>query len=180
MSGHHDKAQSTKAAREEVVGFGSVLAPLDGSSRAERAVPIALYEARLHAVPLVFLRVVSFPEPPVAHPPHGPAGADLGDTSPEVMEARREAEAYLESVTQRYHCIAESVIIVRVGDPFIQIVRELGRWPSPLVVLTAKATSVLPLGAHSELARRLARLGSVHLLLTPVAADAPPIRPLRP
>jgi hypothetical protein len=84
----------------------------------------------------------------------------------ELQDDCQEAERYLRGVLDRYG-IREGEVSVRFGDPFTQILAELRAWPGPLAVLSSYATAVLPVGTHSELARRIASMNEFHVLLVP-------------
>jgi len=152
-------------------GFRTVVLPLDGAPRTERLLDVALEEARVHAAPLVLIHVVPFAEPPENHPSHGPQVAADAAPPPEIASACGDARRYLEGLAER--CGADAEIVVRHGDPFRQISRELARRDRPLVIFSVGSTALLPVGEHSELARRIAALGDVHVLLAPVDADPP-------
>ena len=57
---------------EIAVGIRTIVVPLDGTAKAERVVPAAIEESRLHGAPLVLLRVVPYADPPPGARSHGP------------------------------------------------------------------------------------------------------------
>ncbi|MFM9107823.1 MAG: universal stress protein [Chloroflexota bacterium] len=152
----------------EPASIRTIVVPLDGSEKAERVVPAAIEESRLHGAPLVLLRVVPYADPPPGLRSHGPETTCSASPPEEIIDDCGLAEGYLRDVIAR-HAIAGGEIVVRYGDPFTQIAAELGRWPGPLVVLASYATAVLPVGSHSEIARRIAGLDAFHVLLVPSA-----------
>lgn len=146
-------------------GFRTVVLPLDGTPRTERLIAVAMEEARVHGAPLVLVHVVPFAEPPESHPSHGPQVAAEA-VPPEIASACGDARRYLSDLVARRGGGAE--VVVRHGDPFRQISRELAERDRPLVIFSVGSTALLPVGEHSELARRIAALGDVHVLLAPV------------
>ncbi|MGI9252115.1 MAG: universal stress protein, partial [Thermomicrobiales bacterium] len=150
----------------DIIGYRTVIVPLDGSPLAELVLPVAIEESKLHGTPLVAMRVVPYMETPPGARSHGPEPISAADLPGEISDACRDAQTYLtDTLTRHGHPEAETV--VRLGDPFTQIAAELTRWPRPLIVLASYATAVLPVGHHSELARRIVGLNSVHVLLVP-------------
>lgn len=165
--------QSSQQGREPgPAGFRTVVLPLDGTPRAEGLLDVAIEEARVHGAPLVLVHVVPFAEPPESHPSHGPQVSCEPDPPAEIASACGDARRYLEGLASARGCSAD--IVVRHGDPFRQIVRELAGRERPLVIFSTGATALMPVGEHSELARRIAALGEVHLLLVPVGGSGTP------
>lgn len=150
------------------MGFRTVVLPLDGTLRTERLLDVALEEARVHRAPLVLIHVVPFAEPPESHPSHGPQVAAEAAPPAEVASACGDARAYLAGLVVGR---GDAEIVVRHGDPFRQISRELAARDRPLVIFSAGSTALMPVGEHSELARRIAALGDVHVLLAPVDGE---------
>ena len=146
--------------------FSTILVPLDGSPGAERVLPVAVEEARLHEAQIVALQVVPFPERPPGHPSHGPEPISSTDPPPEISEDCVACQQYLDDVIDRWGRPGDRAN-VRYGDPFTQITAEIADLEKPLVVLAAFATALLPVGTHSELARRIVSLNSAPVLLVP-------------
>ncbi len=151
-------------------GIRTVIVPLDGSPKAEKVVPAAIEESLLHGAPLVLVRVVPYMELPQGQRSHGAEGSCPPDMPLEIQNDCAEADRYLREVLQRY-VIEGGEVTVRYGDPFTQIASELRQWPGPLAVLASYATAVLPVGAHSELARRISGLNEFHILLVPGSGE---------
>lgn len=167
---HSHTGAGSRPARDDAapldVGFATLVAPLDGSTAAERALPLAVHVARLERAPLVLVRVVPFPEPPAAAPSHGSSLICAADRPQEIADACVEASAYLDRIAERCGG-AEVRRSVLTGDPFTRIVAEIAHWPRPLVVLSAHAANAPSTGDRSELARRIASLPGIHVLIVP-------------
>lgn len=159
------------------VGFATLVAPLDGSPAAERAMPLAARIARLERAPLVLVRVVPFLEPPAGTPSHGSSQICVVDPPPEIADACTDAIAYLERVAERYGAGTETRRIVLTGDPFTQVVSEITRWPHSLVVLSAHAANAPSTGDRSELACRIVSLPGIHVLVVPHEDESGSPRP---
>lgn len=152
--------------------FRTIIAPLDGSGAAERVAPLAVHVARVEQAALVFVRVIPFPEPPVGSPSHGSSLMCLADPPPEIEDACRNATEYLEDVSAAYDGSLDVHRVVLTGDPFTRIVAEIRRWPRPLVLLSAHAANAPSAGDRSELARRIASLPGIHVLIVPHEDEA--------
>ena len=150
-------------------GFGSILVPLDGSPGAEHVLPVAIEEARLHGAQVVALRIVPFTEPPPGHPSHGPEPICSVDPPGEISDACGECQRYVDDLIRRWGREGDRAV-VRYGDPFTQIAAELANLERPLVVLASFATAVLPIGMHSELARRIVSLNTAPVMLIPAGS----------
>ena len=147
-------------------GILTVVAPLDGSDKAERVMPAAIEESLLHGAPLVLLHVVPFAETPPGPRTAGPEGMCAATPPVEIEDDCGRADRYLREVLER-RGVQGGEVVVRYGDPVSQIAAELRRWPRPLAVLASYATAVLPVGPHSEIARRLMALNEFHVLTVP-------------
>jgi nucleotide-binding universal stress UspA family protein len=165
-SGAGSPSEPTAATSDEV-RFRTIVAPLDGSPAAERAVPLARHIADLEGAPLLLLRVIPYPEPPLGSPSHGSRSMCVPDPPPEIAAACEDAAAYLERVAQGCGGQAAVRTIVLTGDPFTRIVAEIGRWSRPLVLLSAHAADAPSTGDRSELARRIASLPGIYVLIVP-------------
>ena len=152
--------------------FATVIAPVDGSKAAERTLPLAARVARIEGAPLVLVRVVPYPEPPPGAPLHGSSRVCLADPPPEIADACTEATAYLDRLAATYAGTMTVHRQVLTGDPFTRIVTEISRWPHPLAVLSAHAANVPSSGDRSELARRIASLPGIHVLIVPHEDEA--------
>ncbi len=155
------------SATPDAIAFRTIVAPLDGSVAAERAVPLAMHIARLEQAPLLLLRVVPFPEPPVGPPSHGSSSVCMAGPPPEIEATCRDARDYLERVARHSGGSVEVGCVVLTGDPFTRIVAEIAQRSRPLVLLSAHAANVASTGDRSELARRIASLPGIHVLIVP-------------
>lgn len=145
--------------------FDTILVPLDGSPHAEAALPYAAEEARYHGAELVLMRVVPRPEPCVAGLSHGgPLPWRPSWPPAEIEAAECQAEHYLARVVRHYHLPPATPLQVAVGDPYVRIGIEAGRFSQPLVVMTTGDGTLKARPPLSEVARRLMVAGAVPVL----------------
>jgi nucleotide-binding universal stress UspA family protein len=161
--------------------FGSILVVLDGSPNSEAAIPLGADEAKRHGSPLSLLRVIPRPEAHAhVHLAHGgPTPISGLSHDPALVAAEREATRYLQQTAARYGLPPSTGLVVAVGDPFRRIVDQIGRLPSPLVVLATDATNGGRGYRLGEVAHRLLLLGVAPVLAVraqmtdqAIAADA--------
>jgi nucleotide-binding universal stress UspA family protein len=147
--------------------FDTMIVPLDGSPQAERALPIAVSEARRHGTGIVLLYVIPRPEPCTsAVRRSGPLPWQGEWPFEEISLARDDARAYLRSVATRFGLDARTIVRVAVGDPGTRIAAEAVRYERPLVVISSgrsrEASTLWPAAAS-----RLLIDGIVPLLAVP-------------
>jgi nucleotide-binding universal stress UspA family protein len=161
--------RSASVAGDHAFRVETVIVALDGSEAAEVALPAAVGEARAHGAPLVLIRVIPVPTLPAAQPSHGPTPPHDEPDADEVASHEQSVRSYLTAIVRRMAPDLKTELICQSGDPYTSILAEVRRHPAPLLVMTSHATAILPLGSHSELARRLQAEGVAPLLLIPPA-----------
>jgi nucleotide-binding universal stress UspA family protein len=151
--------------------FATVIVPLDGSAHAEVALAYGVGEARRHDARLVLMRVIPFPEPWVRLDSHGgPAPLPMAWPPTELAAAKRQATAYLHEVRRRYGLGGDVSLVVAVGEPAKQLLAEVRRRPTPLLVLTTGETA--PHHQLSDVVHELLTAGTVPVLgVRPQATD---------
>jgi nucleotide-binding universal stress UspA family protein len=125
---------------EQVVQYRRVLVPLDGSSRAESALPLAVRLAQAHQGEVVLVHVVPVPEL-----------TEIGPLETEVLELRerlicrneRVAQEYLDRVRGRVadQGIAVRSLVLRDSDVRRRLARAVVDEAADLVVLSAHGRS---------------------------------------
>jgi len=172
-------AWSVQELRKSPVQYRRILVPLDGSPRAECALPLASQLARAHGSELLLLHVV--PTPDGACP-----CSCLQEPQERELEQRlvdrntRAAGRYLELVRERLGATTHARSTVSVdGDPRSEILRFIAEQRVDLVVLSGHGH-----GGHTELpfgsvASFLLEHATAPLLLVRTASD-PPRRGMRP
>jgi nucleotide-binding universal stress UspA family protein len=139
---------------------GRVVVCLDGSARAQAAVPTAVTLASALAVPLVGVRVVEYARPSFLVDPEGEFSARI------VADLRRAAVVYLEQVLRDTGVATEAVALVgSSADAIVQYAR-------------AQAGSLLVLTTHGRAGVPRVLMGSVALRVLLQATD--PVVLLRP
>ena len=128
-------AGSVQEPLKRKVAYDRILLPLDGSPRAECALPRALSVARAHGSELLLLHVVPRPEHSCPCPPEG----EENDLDQRLVDRNaRAAEIYLEGV--RKHAEGAGVrvrTLVRVdGDARAEILRRIAEEHVDLVVFS--------------------------------------------
>ncbi len=94
--------------------FQRILVPLDGSSKAERAIPTAIKLAKNLDSQITLLRVVEIPEPSIANPPE-PMRQWVEEATKHAMT---EAEGYLEGLASWFQANGIDVnTVVRALKP---------------------------------------------------------------
>lgn len=154
--------------------FEHLLVPLDGSARAERAIPVAARLARASGGVLVLLRVVSWPPLLVPYPAPDPG------TMQAVIEAERaEAEDYLEGLTHRSSLAGvRTETLVAVGQASAAILALAETQRSDLIVLCSHGYTGLKRWVLGSVAGQVARYAPVPVLLLreggPALVGTPP------
>lgn len=146
------------------VTLGRLVVPLDGSARAEAALPVAADLARAAWAPVTLVRVV-----PVL--PRGVSAPFPGMRSHAEQEYHlcAEARVYLRDVRQRLPASLEVETLVVRGDAGAQLVA--GRRADDLVVLTSHRRSDLGRALLGSVADRLLQ-AAVPVLVVPPAEEA--------
>jgi nucleotide-binding universal stress UspA family protein len=156
-----------------------VLVPLDGSTRAEQALPIAAHIARVNDGTLTLLRVVTFPV--YVDPFSVQIRAD------EIMKAGiAEAKSYLAQVLTAN--ILEGVEVkteVCVGIPAQEILEVAQAQQVDLIVMCSHGTTGLPRWVLGSVAQQVVRQCLIPVFILreggplPIAKPDPPDRPVR-
>jgi nucleotide-binding universal stress UspA family protein len=146
-------------------GFGTILVPLDGSERAERALPVASHLARATGSSLLLARVISLLSPVTLLPAEG-AYVDPVVYQQLLEDEERLAREYLEhqAAPLLQQGLAVRTYTVR-GDAAgsliaIEVQEQVG-----LVVMTTHGRTGLARFALGSIADRLVRGGRVPVLL---------------
>jgi nucleotide-binding universal stress UspA family protein len=116
--------------------FKTVIVPLDGSPRAEYAIPFAIDEARRHQATMVLIHVIPRPEPCTSTVRRSGPLPWQGDwPAEEIDPAKRKAEVYLRDVVTRFGLDPGTTRCVAVGDPGVRVTAEATCHEWPLVVM---------------------------------------------
>lgn len=123
-----------------VVTYRRILVPLDGSSRAESAVPLAVRLARAQRGEVVLVHVVPIPELTEVGPPEAEA-LELRDLL--VRRNERVAQEYLDRI--RGHVAGQGIavrsLVLRGGDVRRSLARSIVEEAADLVVLSSHGRS---------------------------------------
>jgi nucleotide-binding universal stress UspA family protein len=140
-----------------------VLVPLDGSARAEHALPWAIDLAAMRHAPLRLLRVVSPSIPMTIEAGASPVAygtAAVVEEEPVVRYLQQQVDAVL--ATSPGLTVSTTV---RVGDPADQILTAAEEEQAQLVVLTTHGRTGLARWVRGSVAEKLVRYGAAPLLL---------------
>ena len=154
--------------------FKRILVPLDGSARAERAIPVAARLTRASGGVVVLLRVADLPSAFVPY-----SSADPWTTQKIIDADVAEAKQYLEDVI----CLdslrgvqVETEVIVGTASSTILSVAEVGRFD--LIVLCSHGSSGMRRWLLGSVAEKVARYAPVPVLLLreggPALVGVPP------
>jgi len=150
--------------------FQQIMVPLDGSERAEQALPYAerLAEATNGTVHLV--RVVELPSAVSAHG----VGAPVNVYEQVIAGQREEATEYLERMRARLEERGQPVQVRRLdGDEAGALLDYAGEAGIDVVVMTTHGRTALLRWALGTVADRVVHAGTVPVLLVPAeAADS--------
>ncbi|HUY77257.1 MAG TPA: universal stress protein [Ktedonobacterales bacterium] len=157
------KSEATTPAVDLDAPSARILVPLDGSSRAERALPIALQLATALRLPLTLARVI---------PPISPLPTALGAPVDPVVYQRliddtaAEARRYLErqaTEVRKRGIVAET--IQPNGDPGVELLALCASEPIALTVMTTHGRTGLARAALGSVADQLVRGATPPVLL---------------
>ena len=166
--------------------FKRILVPLDGSTRAERALRVAARIARVGEGTVVLLQVVPIPNEYAASL-YGPYLAQSTWSSEEVLEMRvARAKAYIESVGQSEALTGISIETKVVMGAAAQVIEEIAcEEEADLVVLCSHGDTGFKRWLLGSVAQGLSRACRVPVLILHEEGSAPdsafpdPLRPLR-
>ena len=181
----HQDSEECRGERKEwqAIMFKRILVPLDGSERAEHALPIAARVARTPGCVVSLLRVVDIKQwyGPYVTPSDGllpPGGwVPLLDTN----EQREQAEAYLIGKAASPELVGiETNTLVREDTPARVILEEIEEQRADLVVLCSHGRTGVPRWALGSVAEHVARHAAVPVLvLRERSPEFEPGQPLR-
>jgi nucleotide-binding universal stress UspA family protein len=157
------------AGEARVPQYRRILVPLDGSSRAESVVPLAIRLAAAADAELLIAHVIPVPE----FTDVGPLEAEDLELYDRIMRRNeRVAQSYLERIRGRiaHGGIRTRVLVLRNGDVRGRLLRVLAEESVDLIVLSAKGRSALAGVSYGSV--------TVHLMMHPIVpllivSDAP-------
>lgn len=141
--------------------FQRILVPLDGSARAERALPLAERLARASEGSIVLFRVLSYPPELLSYMTFEPIA-----TSPLLNIELAKAREYLDRIAQFHELrgIAVETEAV-VADIAPAILTAIDRHHSDLVVMSSHGYTGMPRWVVGSIAEKIARLSPVPVLM---------------
>lgn len=154
--------------------FQRILVPLDGSTRAEQALPIAARLAHVSSGTIVLLRAVNLPNQFVSYVALEPI------TTQDVIDTQlEEAKNYLDKLTRLNDLInvhTETEVIV--GQPAIHILSVVDARTIDLIVMSSHGYTGMTRWILGSVAEKVARYAPVPVLIlhegTPLRADLHP------
>jgi nucleotide-binding universal stress UspA family protein len=160
--------------------FKRIIVPLDGSARAERALPIAARIARASNGVLVLIRVVNVP---MGYRPSQAQGSTLMQ---EVLDSKAEATQYLTDLSES-DLLAGILCEVKVlhGAPALAILDVIPELGADLIVICSHGRTDTKRWAMGSVAQKIASHSSIPVLIlrgdgkVPFGPYPDPTRPLR-
>ena len=153
--------ESSKGVDTEIIRYHHILAPLDGSQRAESALPVAGFLAERHSAELLVAYVVTRPEM-IQHVPLSPEDAALAERV--VVRNTTEAEKYFDQLQSRLPSKARTRVLV--GDSATWALHDLVEQEQvDLVVLSAHGYSCHSQWLYSALVNSFITYGATSLLI---------------
>ena len=150
-----------KGTDAEIIQYRRILAPLDGSQRAEGALPVASFLAERHSAELLLAYVVTRPEM-IQHVPLGPEDAALAERV--VVRNTTEAEKYFSQLQSRLPRNARTRVLV--ADSATWALHELAEQEQvDLVVLSAHGYSCHSQWLYSALVNSFITYGGTSLII---------------
>lgn len=154
--------------------FQRILVPLDGSTRAEQALPVAARLAHASSGAIVLLRVVNFPNQFVSYMALEPMA-----TQAVIDTQLEEAKNYLENLARSNDLINEhSETEVMVGQPAVNILSVVDTRSIDLVVMCSHGYTGMTRWVLGSVAEKVAHHCSVPVLLQ--REEKPLLAGLRP
>jgi nucleotide-binding universal stress UspA family protein len=152
--------------------FLRIFVPLDGSSRAERALDLAAVLAQKKTTPAHESLLILFQALDLS------SWLDTDDRADERARATEAATRYLEGQAERLRSKGITVeTVVRLGNPAETILEQTMARRVELIVMSTHGRSGLARWALGSVAERVARSAAVPVLLLPDVADNPLIAP---
>jgi nucleotide-binding universal stress UspA family protein len=151
-----------------VIQFRRILVPVDGSSLAERAIPMATTLAQKFGSEILLLRVLDIPEPTpsASHP-----AITMGWMREARDHAHQEAQCYLD--IQQQHVFRQGVgvrALMRDKSPAEDILEVAVSEGVDLIVMTTHGRGGLARWTFGSVADKVARYSPCPVLLVPYAA----------
>jgi nucleotide-binding universal stress UspA family protein len=141
--------------------FQRILVPLDGSTRAEQALPVAARLAHASSGTIVFLRAVNLPNEFVSYMDLEPI------TTQAVIDTQlEEAKNYLDNLTRSNELInVHTETAVMVGQPALHILSVVGTRSIDLVVMCSHGYTGMTRWVLGSVAEKIAHHSPVPVLL---------------
>lgn len=149
-----------------------ILVPLDGSSRAEQALPVAARLCRALSGRLVVAQVLPYPAMVI-----GTIGSYVPANVYQQLadDQQKMAQTYLRQVAQRLQAEGLPVEVqIQEGEPATSLLRIASELPATLVVMTTHGRTGLARFALGSVADRMVRGGEAPVLLLRSSLDGPP------
>jgi nucleotide-binding universal stress UspA family protein len=146
--------------------FQRILVPLDGSAKAERAIPTAIKLAKSLGSQITLLRVVEIPVPSIENPPE-PMKQWIEEAT---REAIAEAEGYLEGLASWFRANQIDVrTVVRVKNPDQDILEVMDLDDIDLILMSPHGRGYQDFGheclSYGHVADKVLRRSPVPVLL---------------
>lgn len=154
--------------------FETVLVPLDGSTLAESALPIALEIKSKFGSRLLLVRSVEMPIPPVVpgiFESPAAAAANVEMMQRMIAAERTEAESYLASQLQRLGGSQDIETVVPEGDAAHAIAQLATERDAGLIVISSHGRGGLAKLVHGSVADAVLRGSKVPVLLVRPTGD---------
>jgi nucleotide-binding universal stress UspA family protein len=148
--------------------FHRVLVPLDGSDRAERALPLALQLASAAGGSLLLVRVAT-------ESYYAPATLGYGyDNADGLVAPVEDAEAYLKAVAARSELARVPVTtLASIGTPAVEILEAAREYSVDAIVMCSHGRTGLAKWAMGSVAQKVSRHAPVPVLVLKESAPVP-------
>jgi nucleotide-binding universal stress UspA family protein len=145
--------------------FRRILVPLDGSERAEAALPLVTQLAQQYRATVTLARIVPFPGGVYFASPYAPMVAT--ETFDEEMAAERDgAKAWLQTVADRMRAAGIAVeTVTQDGDAASRLLGLLDRQPFDLVVMATHGRTGIARFVMGSVAERMIEASETPVLL---------------
>jgi len=148
--------------------FRRILVPLDGSSLAERAIPLATAMAEKFGSEILLLRVLDIPQPT---PPTSHLEVTIGWVREARAQAHQEAQSYLDAQQQEVYRQGIKVrALMRDRSPAEDILQVASSEKIDLIVMSAHGQGGLARWTFGSVADKVARHSPCPVLLVRYAS----------
>jgi len=148
--------------------FRHILVPLDGSSLAERAIPLATAMAEKFGSDILLLRVLDIPKPT---PPTSHLEVTIGWVREARAQAHEEAQSYLDAQQQEVYRQGIKVrALIRDRSPAEDILQVASNEKIDLIVMSAHGQGGLARWTFGSVADKVARHSPCPVLLVRYAS----------